>query len=382
MDYGRSLRSCFNVTAVFMKNWDITDETGYCTAEKDYEDAKWVCDKLKVPLLNVNFVKEYWNTVFSELVKEYESGYTPNPDIQCNKCIKFDMFYNFARNELKADAIATGHYVRTNFGPYLENFQPNINVKLLKASDSRKDQTFFLSQVPQKALCYSMFPIGSCLKKDVKKIAQEAGLNLIVQKKESMGICFIGSRRFKDFITEYVQNKSGNFVDIDTGVIVGTHEGIHQWTLGQRCKIGGKPQPYFVYKKDLKSNDIFVVAGTNHPALFAEFIIASEIYWIDKEPVELQNSHGILRCYFRFQHLKPLVPCNIYKTQNNQLLIKLDVPLRAITPGQYTVLYSGEECLGSAKVLHCGPSYHLLSDQFAKQTSKEISLDLKGADNI
>ncbi|XP_020279874.1 mitochondrial tRNA-specific 2-thiouridylase 1 [Pseudomyrmex gracilis] len=192
----------FNVTAVFMRNWDIKDETGHCVIQKDYEDAQWICDRLKIPLAQVDFVKEYWNEVFSDLIEKYQSGYTPNPDVLCNKTIKFDKFFEFARNKFQADAVATGHYARTSFGSYLENYRADINVCLLKARDESKDQTFFLNQIPQQTLRRCMFPLGDYLKTNVKKIASEIGLHQIAQKKESMGICFVGEREFPDFISE------------------------------------------------------------------------------------------------------------------------------------------------------------------------------------
>lgn len=182
----------FNVTGIFMKNWDIRDETGKCAVEKDYEDARWICNKLKIPLIQIDFVKEYWNEVFSDLIEKYQTGYTPNPDILCNKNIKFNKFFDVAFNRFQADAIATGHYANTSFGPYLENYKEDTNVHLLQAHDNSKDQTFFLNQIPQQTLRRCMFPLGNYLKNHVKTIAKEAGLHKIAQKKESMGICFVG----------------------------------------------------------------------------------------------------------------------------------------------------------------------------------------------
>lgn len=182
----------FNITGVFMRNWDIKDETGYCIVEKDFEDARWVCDRLKIPLVQVDFVKDYWHEVFSDLIEKYQSGYTPNPDILCNKNIKFNKFFELARSRFHADAIATGHYARTSFGAYLENYKADTNVRLLQALDNKKDQTFFLNQVSQQSLRRCMFPLGDYLKNNVKKIAEEAGLHRIARKKESMGICFVG----------------------------------------------------------------------------------------------------------------------------------------------------------------------------------------------
>lgn len=194
----------FEITGVFMRNWDIRNEIGNCMVDQDYEDAKWVCEKLRIPFAEVNFVKDYWNDIFSDFIEKYQNGYTPNPDILCNKYIKFDKFFNLAKTKFNADAVATGHYVRTSFGPYLEDFKPNVDVRLYSGIDAVKDQTFFLSQVPQTSLRYFMFPVGIYFKRKIKQIAEEAGLRKIVKKKESMGICFIGRRNFKHFISEVI----------------------------------------------------------------------------------------------------------------------------------------------------------------------------------
>nr|XP_012225785.1 PREDICTED: mitochondrial tRNA-specific 2-thiouridylase 1 isoform X2 [Linepithema humile] len=279
----------FNVIGVFMKNWDIRDETGNCMVEKDYNDAQWICNKLKIPLVQVDFVKEYWNEVFSDLVEKYQTGYTPNPDILCNKNIKFNKFFHFARKKFQADAIATGHYAKTSFGSYLENYEADTNVHLLQARDSNKDQTFFLHQIPQQTLRCCMFPLGNYLKSHVKTIAKEAGLYQIAQKKESMGICFVGKREFQDFISEYIHDKPGDYVDLDSGLVIGKHNGIHKWTIGQRCKISGCLKPYYVFNKDQETNTILVVSGTTHPALYSDSLITQDVYWMNEEPHELSN---------------------------------------------------------------------------------------------
>ncbi|KYN12809.1 Mitochondrial tRNA-specific 2-thiouridylase 1 [Trachymyrmex cornetzi] len=356
----------FNITGVFMKNWDVRDETEKCVVEKDYDDARWICDKLEIPLTQINFVKEYWNEVFSDLVEKYQNGYTPNPDILCNKNIKFDKFFHLVCNKFQADAIATGHYAKTSFGPYLENYKantskyPKLNVRLLQAQDSNKDQTFFLSQIPQQTLRCCMFPLGNYLKSHVKMIATQAGLCQIARKKESTGICFVGKREFQDFISEYIADKPGNYIDLDSGLQIGKHNGIHKRTIGQRCKIAGCLKPYYVFNKDQESNTITVVGGTTHSALYTDFLITRKIHWISEEPCELRWNNGVLNCNFRFQHRDPLIACRVYKMSNGRLFIRLDVPLRAITKGQYAVLYSGEECLGSSMITYAGPSYFVL----------------------
>ncbi|XP_076750682.1 mitochondrial tRNA-specific 2-thiouridylase 1 isoform X2 [Xylocopa sonorina] len=346
-----------------MKNWDIADETGICQVEKDYEHAQWVCKKLNIPLVEANFVKEYWTNIFTYLTEQYENGYTPNPDILCNKYIKFDAFFNFARTELQADAIATGHYVRTSFGSYLEHFKSNTNIRLFQAKDKGKDQTFFLCQVPQQTLRYSMFPLGGYMKYNIKQIAREAELDIVAHKKESMGICFVGKRNFQDFISEYISDKPGEFIDLDSGKVVGKHMGFHYWTIGQRVKLGGFSAPYFVYKKDIELNNIIVVQGTNHPALYTDFLVTKLPYWISSEPDEFSGFSRILNCDFRFQHRYPLIPCTVHKNLSNHLMIQISQPLRAITEGQFVVLYNGEECLGSAVIASRGPSYYSLNQE-------------------
>ncbi|XP_049807201.1 mitochondrial tRNA-specific 2-thiouridylase 1 [Schistocerca nitens] len=351
----------YDVHGVFMKNWDVIDETGACTSQKDEEDAEWVCNKLQIPFHRVNFVKEYWIDVFSNLVKDYESGYTPNPDILCNKHIKFDKFFKYAVETLGCDAVATGHYARTSFGEYLEDYKPSKGVHLLIPVDRFKDQTFFLSQVKQESLQRTLFPLSNLTKDRTKLIACEAGFDIIANKRESTGICFIGTRNFQRFISEYVRDKQGAFVDIDTGHIVGEHKGIHHWTLGQRCRFGGLKKPYFIAQKDVERNIIYVVAGTDHPCLYSKFMLASGMNWIHSVPKSLRKN-GVLNCMFRFQHTKPLTPCKVSFINKNDVVIELAESLRALTPGQYAVFYTNQECLGSARIHNVACSLRALKN--------------------
>ncbi|CAG4945469.1 unnamed protein product [Parnassius apollo] len=341
-------RSGYNVEGVFMKNWDNNYEAGFCSDKKDFEDAIFVCHKLSIPLHKVHFIKEYWNEVFTVLLNEYETGLTPNPDILCNRYIKFDSFFEHCRNNLGVDAIATGHYANTSFGPFLEYYKHDEGVRLLQPVDKHKDQTFFLSQVKQLALRKCMFPIANMLKTTVRDIARKEGLLQVANKKDSTGICFIGKRRFQAFIDDFIQTKKGLFVDIDTGQVVGEHEGIHKWTVGQRCCLSNWKHPYFVFKKDFDTNNIYVVAGTGHPALWNNLCFTLAPHWIHSEPYELR-SKNVLHCYFRFQHTKPLVPCRVVNNSEG-LTILLKKNLRALTEGQFAVLYKNNECLGSAKI--------------------------------
>ncbi|XP_073981358.1 mitochondrial tRNA-specific 2-thiouridylase 1 isoform X2 [Rhodnius prolixus] len=336
-----------------MKNWDLLDETGICSVEKDLIDAVYICDKLGISFHEVNFVKHYWNEVFSELIQDYEMGLTPNPDILCNKRIKFNHFFDFAIKHLGCDAIATGHYAQSSYGGNFEKC-PELGVKLYKALDQNKDQTFFLSQIPQHALKRTIFPLGVLTKNKVKSIAFENKLEKIASKKESMGMCFIGNRNFKRFIEDYIKPQRGNLLDVDSGKVIGTHFGKHTWTIGQRCNLGGLKQPYYIAQKS-SNQDIWAAIGHNHPTLYTNSLTTDKPYWIYQEPFELSSSR-IMVCDFRFQHREPLVNCSVLKLYNGGLHIVLQSYLRAVTPGQYAVFYKGQECLGSAKILSPGPS--------------------------
>ncbi|KFB35610.1 AGAP011960-PA-like protein [Anopheles sinensis] len=361
----------FEVCGAFMKNWDLIDESGYCSGEQDWEDAQRLCRMLDIPLEQINFVKDYWLEVFGSFLKDYDAGITPNPDILCNRHIKFNRFYRHARERMNADAIATGHYARTNFGPFLEHYNDKENVRLLMAPDPIKDQTFFLSQITAETLKRTMFPIGALTKQQVKQLATEVGLESYARKKESMGICFVGKRSFQQFIGEYIETKPGPFVDVDSGRVVGTHAGLHHWTVGQKCKIGGCLQPYYVLRKHRDTNVIEVASGHDHPLLFTDMVYAEDPVWINV-PRGLEEGR-VVRCQFRFQHTKPLVDCSLIETivacgdgaRKRQLFVKLDKPLRAITPGQYAVFYRNEECFGSARILQPGPSVAYNSELMA-----------------
>ncbi|XP_073828267.1 mitochondrial tRNA-specific 2-thiouridylase 1 isoform X2 [Musca autumnalis] len=338
-----------------MKNWDEFDEMGRCSGEQDLLDAEYTCNKLGIELRQVNYVKEYWNSVFTSFLEDYQMGLTPNPDILCNKHIKFDLFYKHALERLQYDAIATGHYAKTNFGAFLESYKEHEDVRLLIPKDTFKDQTFFLSGIHRETLRKTMFPLSNYLKSEVKEMAKKCGLERLTQKKESTGICFVGNRDFKEFIKEYIASKPGDFVDIDSNAVVGQHEGIHQWTVGQRCRLKSFRKPYYVAQKDVATNTIYVAYGHEHPSLYANHIYATNLNWLSSQhPFEVENAGSPLKCRFRFQHTKPLVDCTIYRKSldnTNDVIVVLDTPLRAVTPGQYAVFYSDTECLGSARIV-------------------------------
>uniref|UniRef100_A0AAX7VM06 Mitochondrial tRNA-specific 2-thiouridylase 1 n=1 Tax=Astatotilapia calliptera TaxID=8154 RepID=A0AAX7VM06_ASTCA len=390
-------RRGYNVTGVFMKNWDSLDEKGVCTTEKDCEDAYRVCQSLDVPFHQVSYVKEYWHEVFSNLLKEYERGRTPNPDILCNKHIKFNHFHKYAIDTLGADAMATGHYARTSqeddevfeqahTAPpttlFRDRFEIRNPVKLYKGADLLKDQTFFLSQIPQQALRQTMFPLAGLTKEFVKKMAAEAGFHHVLKKKEvntgfkltgvsfqSMGICFIGERNFENFILEYLDPKPGNFVSIEDGTVMGTHKGWFTLTLGQRARIGGQRDAWFVVDKDIVTGDVFVAPTTNHPALFRDTVRTERFHWVTEDPPPELARTQMMDCHFRFIHQMPLVPCTVTLNMDGSVWILLSQPVRALTPGQFAVLYKGDECLGSGKITQLGPS------EFTLQKGRERMKD-------
>ncbi|KFM58718.1 hypothetical protein X975_14961, partial [Stegodyphus mimosarum] len=283
-------------------------------------------------------------------------GFTPNPDILCNKKIKFDAFLKYAVQHFEADAIATGHYAR--IVPFSGN--PHRGFQLLKGVDKQKDQTFFLSQIPKTALQKCMFPLGEMTKSTVKNIAAAAGFHRIVRKRESVGICFIGRRNFQSFIDDYIEPRVGNFINVENGQIVGQHKGVHCWTVGQRCLLPGQSNAFYVAERDPVSQKILVAPGRMHPALFHQTVVTETPYWINEPPVVLERGESF-ECDFRFQHREPVVQCLLYKDKVGCLQIFLKNPLRALTPGQYAVFYDGDICLGSAKILLQGPSLYAIS---------------------
>ncbi|KAM6216515.1 LOW QUALITY PROTEIN: mitochondrial tRNA-specific 2-thiouridylase 1 [Rhynchocyon petersi] len=392
-------RRGYQVTGVFMKNWDTLDEHGVCTADKDCEDAYRVCQVLDIPFHQVSYVKEYWNQVFSDFLSEYEKGRTPNPDIMCNKYIKFRCFFNYAVDNLGADAMATGHYARTSLedeevfqqkhvkrpeGLFRNRFEVRNAVRLLQAADSVKDQTFFLSQVSQDALRRTIFPLGDLTKDFVKKIAAENRLHHVLQKKESMGICFVGKRNFEDFILQvsqwcrvergpcpglglsttlafqYLQPRPGHFISIENNKVLGAHQGWFLYTLGQRARIGGLREPWYVVEKDSAKGDVFVAPRTDHPALYRDLLRTSRVHWIAEEPPPALVRDKMMECHFRFRHQMALVPCVLTLNQDGTVWVTAVKAVRALTPGQFAVFYKGDECLGSGKIMRLGPSTYTL----------------------
>lgn len=331
----------YDVIGIFMKNWDDTDEFGYCTAEADAEDVRRVCEQIDIPYYTVNFEKQYYDKVFAYFLEEYKRGRTPNPDVMCNREIKFGEFLNKAL-DLGADYVATGHYARV--------VEENGTFKLLRGVDSNKDQTYFLNALNQDQLSKAMFPIGHLPKPEVRRIAEEAGL-YTAKKKDSTGVCFIGERNFKEFLSNYLPAQSGDMIDIVTGEVKGRHDGLMYYTLGQRQGLGiggsGTGEPWFVANKDLERNILYVVQGDKHPSLYSTSLIASGVNWIagaDKMP------EGPYKCTAKFRYRQPDQGVTLTKQPDGTVHVAFDEPQKAITPGQAVVFYQGEECLGGGTI--------------------------------
>ena len=335
------LEQGFDVVGVFMKNWDEDDGTEFCTAESDYADACTIADKLKIPLEPINFAHEYWERVFAKFLEQYNHGWTPNPDVLCNREIKFGLFLNYA-NSRGVDLIATGHYARA--GTHEGKFA------LHRGTDLQKDQTYFLSGVPLSKLSRCMFPLAERKKTEVRKIAQDIGLS-VHDKKDSTGICFIGERRFKDFLARYIKQDKGEIVDTSDRV-VGEHIGLPYYTLGQRTGLGiggrrdGIEAPWYVMRKRQQTNQLVVTQ--NDSDLLGDRLEADSMNWLVNDPFDYAECEAMVR------YRQTPQACTI-TFKDKHIQVRFEAPQRAITPGQYAVFYQGTRCLGSAlinKVFH------------------------------
>ena len=325
----------YKLIGIFMKNWDEKNEFGECSATKDAEDARRVCEAIGIPFYTVNFVQKYWDHVFAYFLDELKKGRTPNPDVLCNKEIKFKAFLDYAMT-LGADFIATGHYVRVHY--------ENGSYRLLKGVDPNKDQTYFLCMLDQQQLSKVLFPIGHMMKVQVKEIARREGFET-AYKKESTGICFIGERNFKDFIKNYLPAQAG-IIKTLSDETVGKHDGLMYYTIGQRkgmmIQKYGTGEPWFVIDKDLKENVLYVAQGSNHPALYSKGLKATNLHWITgKTPPEE------FKCMAKFRYRQPDRGVTIKLGFDHSCDVYFDQPERAITPGQFVVFYQGDECLGA-----------------------------------
>ncbi|NLY42891.1 MAG: tRNA 2-thiouridine(34) synthase MnmA [Clostridiaceae bacterium] len=331
-------RQGYDVVGIFMKNWGEKDEFGVCTAEKDFSDVRKVCDQIGIPYYAINFEKEYWDRVFKYFLEEYKNGRTPNPDVMCNKEIKFKAFLDYAL-KIGADYLATGHYVRSDY--------KDGAFRLLKGVDPGKDQSYFLCTLNQRQLSKALFPLGGLTKKDVRKIAREAGLHT-AEKKDSTGLCFIGERNFKEFLSKYLPARPGEIRSM-SGELLGRHDGLMFYTLGQRkgLGIGGTPEgkPWFVVDKDVKNNILYVAHGEDNPALFSNSLEASNLHWVNGEPPGTS-----FECTAKFRYRQPDQEVKVRITEDDKCRVEFRKPQRAVTPGQFVVFYMGEVCLGGGVI--------------------------------
>ena len=333
------LEAGYRVEGLFMKNWEEDDGTEYCTAKADLADAQAVATALDIPLHSANFAAEYWDNVFAHFLKEYQAGRTPNPDILCNREIKFRAFLDYATH-LGADLIATGHYVRSR--------RHQTKTQLLKGTDGNKDQSYFLHQVDHQALERTLFPVGEVTKDVVRAKAESAGFNN-ARKKDSTGICFIGERRFKDFLGQYLPAQPGPICASD-GELLGEHQGLMYHTIGQRQGLGidglsAHPEaPWYVVEKNLASNTLVVAQGNQHPTLFRSRLLASEVIWVSGAPPALPFS-----CHAKIRYRQADQACLI-SAQDEHILVSFEAPQRAVTPGQSVVFYEGDVCLGGGVI--------------------------------
>ncbi len=330
----------YEVEGLFMKNWEEDDTEEYCSATVDLADAQQVCDKLDIPLHTVNFSSEYWDRVFEHFLQEYRSGRTPNPDIMCNKEIKFKAFLDHAQ-VLGAARIATGHYVRSR--------RNDSETQLLRGIDENKDQSYFLYALNQYQISHAIFPIGDLVKPEVRKLAARQGFE-VHDKKDSTGICFIGERKFKDFLEVYIAAQPGT-IETTEGEVVGDHSGLMYYTIGQRqgLGIGGKIEstddPWYVVSKDQPTNTLVVAQGHQHPDLFHDSCRITELHWIN-----LFDNILPYVCSAKIRYRQKDESCQITIIEGHCAVIKFDRPQRAVTPGQALVFYQNEICLGGGTI--------------------------------
>lgn len=330
----------YQVEGLFMKNWEQDDNDGFCPASLDLADAQAVCNQLCIPLHTINFSEQYWNKVFTHFLNEYEKGRTPNPDVLCNKEIKFNAFLNHALS-LGADYIATGHYAKNKIVGDMGY--------LYKAKDREKDQTYFLHAVEPKALGKTLFPVGDYTKPQIREYAKELGL-VTHAKKDSTGICFIGEKRFKSFLKEFILAKPGDIKNMQ-GKVLGRHDGLMFYTLGQRQGLGiggmqnAADEPWYVVDKEVSTNTLFIAQGSQHPMLYAQGLICSAIHWLDDCKDNLP-----LTCYAKTRYRQTEQACMISPMDQDRHYVMFSSPQRAVTPGQYVVFYDKNQCLGGATI--------------------------------
>ncbi|WP_027063176.1 tRNA 2-thiouridine(34) synthase MnmA [Mesoplasma seiffertii] len=344
------LQQGYEVEGLFMRNWDSAanndvmgnteSQDEICTQEQDYFDAKAVAKKLGIKLHRIDFIKEYWDHVFEYFIKEYQKGRTPNPDILCNKYIKFDKFLDYAVNTLEADFIAMGHYAGVRFNSQTGQFE------MIRAVDQNKDQTYFLCQLNQYQLSKTLFPLQGLEKAEIRRLAAENQL-ITADKKDSTGICFIGEREFTKFLQNYISNQPGEIIDIKTNKVLGQHIGAMYYTIGQRkgLNLGGMTEPYYVASKDVDKKIIYVAPASDESYLLSEECIVNEINWT-LDLTKYFSDTKEFECTAKFRYRQPDVPVKMYKVEKDIYRVVYPQKVKAVTEGQEAVFYLGELCLG------------------------------------
>ena len=338
----------YDVTCCFMRNWDafanndiagnptIKDDT--CPQEQDYQDALAVANHLGLPLKRVDFIEEYWNNVFKTFLSEYEKGRTPNPDILCNKYIKFDSFFEYAMN-LGFDKVATGHYA--------SNQEINDFTYLTRAADQNKDQTYFLCQVAKEKIAKTIFPLAKLEKPEIRKIASELNLESVATKKDSTGICFIGERNFREFLSNYLPSKDGDIVDVNTGKVIARHVGVLYYTIGQRkgLNIDHEKGPWFVVGKDVQKNILYVCHTNKKDLLYSDSCLVKGINWILPTLEEIPTK---LTCKFRYRQKDQEIELEVI--DDTTVMVKYPQTIASVTEGQEAVFYDGDKCIGGGVI--------------------------------
>ncbi|EPS94772.1 tRNA-methyltransferase [Fomitopsis schrenkii] len=344
----------YDLSAVFMRNWDTRDESGTdkgCEWEKDWEDVQQVCRKLDIPCRMVDLSRQYWLRVFEPSLSMWERGYTPNPDVWCNKEVKFGALMDELTD---GDCwLATGHYADKSWAsPHAQSLgEMPLRPTLLKPKDKTKDQTYYLSAIPEESLARALFPLASYTKTDIRELAHKADLPT-ASRAESMGICFVGQkRRFDDFLSQYISPRPGLIKELETDRVVGRHEGVWHYTIGQNARIPGLAQKAFVARKDLQQNTIYVVGGPDHPALYTKGLVATSFQWIwrDSPPSGIETDSG-LQCRVKYGYRTPEVGCHLRRDAHDVMSFTFSEPRKHVAPGQIATVLDGDRILGCGTI--------------------------------
>ncbi|KAJ4482127.1 tRNA-specific 2-thiouridylase [Lentinula aciculospora] len=346
----------YDLSAIFMRNWDTRDESGTnkgCEWEKDWEDVQRVCKSLGIPCTMIDLSREYWNRIFQPALDVWESGSTPNPDVWCNREIKFGALLEHLPVDPSRGTtswFATGHYAR-------KGWSPHGRPQLLSAKDQTKDQSYYLSSISEQGLARALFPLGEITKVEVRELARKYQLET-AERPESMGLCFVGERgKFSQFLNSYLQPNPGPIIDFTTQKVIGNHAGLWTYTIGENAKVPGQPFKMFVSHKAPSKNTIYVVPGSNHQALIEHRVICKDWKWIwnDSPPAGILDSAG-LRAAVKVRHRQDCQTCIAKITHDGKLEILTDEPMRGVSPGQVAALWDGDWCLGCGVIAATGNS--------------------------